>query len=298
MASFCSKCGTPAGGRFCPSCGAATGGPVPPAIPVGAPASSAGTSSATKVILIVVGVVVFLGAIGAGGLVYVGYRAKQKLAELKREYGTTGEAPGSFSSGATTSARVFSPSKGNGCRFLEGQEAAGILGVAVDRVEFAEDGPDGSEWCRFWINAEERKRLERAEIVSGFNAVGKGDDKNATAGAEKLIGGALGALIETNGDNKDADYAFSIQLWRNGGKSQWEKLESAKSNVKGITGVDFGDLTGTQQVEGVGDRAMVLPAGHSIMVLRGDTFFLLGFQQFVPGREKTTALARTVAGRL
>ena len=168
----------------------------------------------------------------------------------------------------------------------------------MDRVEFAEDGPDGSEWCRYWISAEERKRLERAEIVSGLNAVGKGDDKNATAGAEKLIGGALGALIDANGDNKDADFAFSIQLWRNSGKSQWEKLESAKSNVKGITGVDFGDLTGTQQVEGVGDRAMVLPAGHSIMVLKGDTFFLLGFQQFVPGREKTTALARTVAGRL
>jgi hypothetical protein len=29
---------------------------------------------------------------------------------------------------------------------------------------------------------------------------------------------------------------------------------------------------------------------------RGDTFFLLGFQQFVPGKEKTAALARIAAG--
>jgi hypothetical protein len=51
-------------------------------------------------------------------------------------------------------------------------------------------------------------------------------------------------------------------------------------------------------VEGVGDRATVVAAGHSIMVLKGDAFFLLGFQQFVPGRDKTVALARVVAGRI
>jgi len=310
MASFCSNCGTPAGGRFCPKCGtavrreAAADQSSPPAMPstssgpppLSAQESAAGSSSGTKIILIVVAVVLLFGAVGVAGLVYVGYRAKQKLAELKNEYGVTGETAGS--SGSTASRRIFAASKGNGCQLLEGQEAAGILGVAVDRVEFTESGPDGSEWCRYWVNAEERKRLERAEIVSGINAVGKGDDKNATAGAERLIGGALGALIDAHGDNNDADYAFSIQLWRSDGKSQWDKLETAKSKVKDATGADFGDLTGTQQVEGVGDRAMVLPAGHSIMVLKGDTFFLLGFQQFVPGREKTTALARVVAGRV
>lgn len=53
-----------------------------------------------------------------------------------------------------------------------------------------------------------------------------------------------------------------------------------------------------QPVDGLGDRATVLAAGHSIMVLKGDTFFLLAFQQFVPGRDKTVALARMVAGRI
>jgi hypothetical protein len=192
---------------------------------------------------------------------------------------------------------VFPPSKGSGCRMLEGQEAAGILGVAVDRVESSADGSDGSESCRYWISAAERKRLEAAEIIAGINAAGKADGKNAAAGAEKLIGGVLGAAIEAAGDNNNSDYAFSIQLWRSGGRSMWDKMESAKSEAKGVTGVDFAGLT-TQAVEGVGDRATVLPAGHSIMVLKGDTFFLLGFQQFVPGTEKTTALARAVVGRL
>ena len=292
MANFCAKCGTQAGGRFCPSCGSAMGGaPAPPSLPAGAPAPSAGSSSATKVILIVVAIVVLFGAVGVGGLIYVGYRAKQKLAELKNEYGDA-------STSSSSTPRVFPPSAGTGCPMLEGQEAAGILGVAVNRVESAPDPSDGSETCRYWISSDERKRLEREEIVAGINAVGKGDDKNATAGAEKLIGGALGALIDAHGDNNDADFAFSVQVWRTNGKSQWEKLETAKSQVKNATNIDFGDLTGTQQLQGIGDQAMVLPAGHSIMVLKGDTFFLLGFQQFVPGREKTAALARVVAGRL
>lgn len=317
MASFCSNCGSPAGGRFCPACGAATGGnsvaqgsvpsagSLPPTLttpgsvppPVNAPIPAAGSSSATKIILIVVAVVVLLGATGVAGLVYVGYRAKQRIAELKQEYGVTSETASSSSSSSTASARVFPPSKGSGCPMLDGQAAAGILGVGVDRVEFTKDGPDGSEWCRYWVGLAERQRLERAEIVSGINAVGKADEKNAAAGVEKLIGGVLGAAIDAQGDNNNDDFAFSLQLWRNGGRSMWDKMDSAKSDAKALTGVDVAALT-TQQLEGIGDRAMILPAGHSIMVLKGDTFFLLGFQQFVPGREKTAALARAVAGRM
>lgn len=256
-------------------------------------APAAGGSSATKIILIVVGVLVLLGGLGIAGVVYVGYRAKQKIAELKQEYGISSEtAPSSRSN-----ARNFPPAKGSGCRMLQGQEAAGILGAAVDRVDFTANGPDGSEWCRYWITAAERQRLMRAEIASGIGAVGKGDSKADTEGFEKVIGGFLGAVIESNGDNKNEDFAFSLQVWRKGGQAMWDKMESAKAQVKGVTGVDFAALA-TQQVQGVGDRAMILPGGHSIMALKGDTFFLVGFQQFVPGREKTAALARVVAGRL
>jgi hypothetical protein len=53
-----------------------------------------------------------------------------------------------------------------------------------------------------------------------------------------------------------------------------------------------------QPVQGVGDRAIELSAGHFIMVLKGDAFLLLEFQQFVPGQEKTAALARIVVTRI
>src|SRR5690242_21558912 len=92
MANFCTNCGGPVSGRFCPACGASiqSAASAPPPVAPPTPAAPAG-GSAVKIILIVVGVFVLLGAMSVGGLVYAGYRAKRKFAELRREYasGTT-----------------------------------------------------------------------------------------------------------------------------------------------------------------------------------------------------------------
>jgi hypothetical protein len=246
-----------------------------------------------KILFIVLGILLALGAVGVGSIVYLGYRARQKIAELKKEYGV--ESGGA--SGAASSTRVFPPSQGSGCKLLEGQEAAGILGVAVERVESAPDGPNGDLSCRYWVSVAERRRLMKEEIASGLAGMGKSDTKDGQLDVEKLIGGAAGALAEANGDVKNSDYAFSLQVWQKNGKDQWEKMELAQTKAKDAMGADMAAVA-MQSVEGIGDRATELAAGHSIMVLKGDVFFLLGFQQFVPGRDKTAALARVVAGRI
>lgn len=303
MANFCTKCGTPVSGQFCTACGGAIEGSpaqiqnvTPPAAPVSQPAAAppaAHNSSGVKILLIVLGVLFLFGAVGVGGIVYVGYRAKQKIAEMKKDYGLDGDTSSRTSSAGT---RTFPPSKGSGCSLLEGQEAAAILGAAVERAE-SETNTDEGALCKYWMSATERRRLIGEEISSSVSGMGKGDTKSAQQDVEKLIGGAAGALIEANGDNKDSDFAFSLEVWRKGGKEQWEKTESLQTRTKDAAGADFAGVA-LQPVEGVGDRATVLAAGHSIMVLKGDSFFLLGFQQFVPGRDKTVALARVVAGRL
>jgi len=191
---------------------------------------------------------------------------------------------------SSSSMRTFGPSKGSGCSLLEGQEAARILGVAVDRAD-SEASANGT-LCKYWVTAAERRRLMSEELASGLTRMGKPDTPSGEQDLEKIIGGAAGVLNEADGDNKNSDYAFSLQVWRQGGKEQWEKIETVQTRAKEIAPVAM------QPVEGIGDRATVLAAGHSIMVLKGDTFFLLGFQQFVPGRDKTAALARVVAGRL
>ncbi len=297
MASFCSNCGAPVSGQFCTGCGAAIkGGPAqtqnvtPPASPafqaMAAPATVS-KSSGAKILFIVLGVVMLFGAIGVGGIVYVGYRAKQKLTELKKNYGVDGDTSSRTSS---MSMRTFAPSKGSGCSLLEGQEAARILGVAVERAD-SEASANGT-LCKYWVTAPERRRLMSEEIASGLSRMDKPDTQSGEQDLEKLIGGAAGVLNEADGDNKNGDYAFSLQVWRQDGKEQWEKIETVQTRAKDIAPVAM------QPVEGIGDRATVVAAGHSIMVLKGDTFFLLGFQQFAPGRDKTAALARVVAGRL
>ena len=300
MASFCSNCGAPVTGQFCTACGTAIkaqGAPPPSAAPIVQPAAAqpqpARTSSGIKILFIVLGFFVLMGAIGVGGLVYVGYRAKQKIAELKKDYGVESQSAAS----SVSSPRTFPPSQGSGCSLLQGQEAAQILGVAVDRAELVPNGPEGTQVCQYWVSASERQRIIRQEIASGIANIGKSDTKAGTADIERLIGGAAGALNEANGDNKNSDYAFSLQVWRKDGKAQWDKMETAQARTKDAVGADVAGIA-MQPVAGVGDRAVELPAGHSIMVLKGDTFFLLGFQQFVPGQEKTVALARLVAGRI
>lgn len=180
---------------------------------------------------------------------------------------------------------------------LEGQEAAQILGVAVERAEFDPNGPDGTQICRYWVSASERQRLVREEMASSLAGLGKADAKSSQPDFESLIGGAAGALNEVNGYNKDSEYAFSLQVWQTNGKEQWNKMALAQARTQDALGADAARVA-MQTAEGIGDHAIELPAGHSIMVLKGETFFLLGFQQFVPGKEKTAALARVVAGRI
>ena len=303
MANFCTKCGTPVTGQFCTACGAAIEGGsaqtqnvAPPAATVSQPVAApqaAQKSSGAKILFIVLGVLLLFGAVGVGGIFYVGYRATKKIAEMKKDYGLDNDTSGRTSSAGM---RTFPPSKGSGCSLLEGQEAATILGVAVDRAE-SETNTDEGALCKYWVSAAERRRLIGQEIASSVSGMGKADTKSGQQDVEKLIGGAAGALIEANGENKDSDFAFSLQVWRKGGKEQWEKMESLQARTKDAAGADFASVA-LQPVDGVGDRATVLAAGHSIMVLKGDTFFLLGFQQFVPGRDKTVALAQVVAGRI
>jgi hypothetical protein len=335
MANFCTNCGAPVSGRFCTACGTAFdsspqapaasrpgnqgGQPHPPFPqqpfpqqpfpqqsypqqpyapgPVNTPQMPKTGGSALKVVLAIVGVLVLLGMIGVAGAVYIGYRAKQKIAELSQEYGITNSPSGSAGAARASAPANFPPSKGTGCRYLEGRDAARILGVAIERVEFAQNEAENIEDCTYWVTAAERQRLARQEVAEGVNSLSKDGDKEGLAGFEKLIGGALTAAIESSGDNKNSDFAFQLRISRRDGPAVWEKMTAGEANLKAMSGVDVSTF-GITNIGGIGDKAAILPAGHSIMVLKGDQFFWIGFQQFVPGREKTEALAKLVAARL
>src|SRR5579872_4902338 len=204
MPSFCSNCGAPVSGQFCAACGVVIdGGPAqtrnetPKTSPVVQPAAAslgAHKSSGAKVLFIVLGLLLLFGAIGVGGIVFVGYRAKQKITELKKDYGLDGNNSGSTSS---VKVRAFPPLKGSGCSLLEGQEAAAILGVAVERAE--SEASSSGTLCKYWVTASERRRLMSEEIASGLTRMGNPDTQSGEQNLEKLIGGAAGVLNEADG---------------------------------------------------------------------------------------------------
>jgi outer membrane protein OmpA-like peptidoglycan-associated protein len=98
--AFCEKCGNAlaAGTAFCPKCGARTGSSaqanavapppavVQPSVPAHpTPSATSDSGGCGKALLIVAIVVLLCAAVGIAGIVYVGYRAKKKVDEIKQQ---------------------------------------------------------------------------------------------------------------------------------------------------------------------------------------------------------------------
>lgn len=151
MASFCSNCGAALaqGTPFCQQCGARVGlaaspGPPPPQ-PAPAPLAPAAKSPLAKILLIVLGVFLLLGAIGVAGAIYVGYKVKNKVERVAKEYGVDSSTP------AGPAARRADP-----CSFVSKEEAGDIMGLTVERAEST-----GDQTCTYYAQAltdEERDR--------------------------------------------------------------------------------------------------------------------------------------------
>ena len=125
MASYCRFCGAPISGPFCGQCGKAVseGAPAQPAShPSPQPSApvpvKAASGSAAKVLMFVAGSILLLGAVGVAGVVYVGYRARQKITQLKSEY-----LPARESESSRPVAAMKVP-VGDSCPILSWQEAS------------------------------------------------------------------------------------------------------------------------------------------------------------------------------
>ena len=292
--AFCSNCGTPVSGAFCIQCGTraaktiAAAQSAPASMPVTAPAPQTSGGSALKILLVIGGGLFMVGLLAAASLVYVGYRAKQKIVGIADEYGLTGKA-------AQESAPPLSsmiPPAGKDCPILPWREASEVLGVALERVEYVRQDAI-SEECRFFVKPGERRRLTKNQVASGIQQVGKSgaSDADQQKAVEKVMAGAFNAFQNAATD-QSKDPFLSIQWLRQNGRSKWETVKSVQAGVKASTGG-----LGMQVIEGVGDQAYMLPEGFSISVLKGDAWFTAIFT-FVPGAEKAAALGRQISTHL
>ena len=285
MSNFCTNCGAAVAGKFCTACGA-TAQAAPAAAPAAPPAAPAGGGSAVKIIVIVVGALFVMGAIGVGSMIYIGYKAKQKITEIARENGI----PLSSDITVNTPPRVItSKPSGGGCAILSGEDVQQILNVAVERVETVSDAGQDPV-CRYWISLAERRRQAAAQITSGISGVSKSDGKEPDLNdAAKIVAGALTA-VTTTATSGPEDYSIEVEVQRTGGKEGFEKLHKAQEQVNGVT-----SGYGLQNLDGVGDRAFLSTGGQVVMVLKGDSVLTLSFHQLAPGPDKAAALAKKAA---
>jgi hypothetical protein len=290
MASYCTSCGAPMTGAFCVQCGNRAGSPAHSAQPQ-APVSQTAPvakSSAGKILLILVGGFILLGAIGIGSLAYIAYRAKQRIEQVGREYGVD-VATGKRTSAPASNAPVgsFPAPSGNDCDELPGKDVAAILGVPVERAESKKD-TDGSHLCEYYVSPDARRRIAGEEISTALNRMGntkRTDDKENLKEGERLVSGAMNVFQNLANANKNGGPDIGLKVFRERGKAMWEKYGELHQGMRSAVGVEM-----DSPVAGLGDKSYMIPGGLHTFTLKGDTLLVLSFASFAPSREKATAL--------
>jgi hypothetical protein len=297
MANFCGNCGATLSGVFCNKCGAraqepspVAQQPVPPAIPTPAavapapvaaqPAAAAAKGSGIgKILLIVGGVLLLLFVMGVGAAVYGVYWVKHKVSTYASAV-TGGDAP-----------KQVKVEQGDSCRLLSKEDLAQVLGVAVERTSEIMEGSEPG--CAYYTNPEaftqlQRMSLEQARRDSAEAAKQPGPktdnplellkDANKLEGVVKTFG-----LSQPDKDGK----VFSFSVQKDFGRDNWGPLRATLTVVPGF-----------EDVNGVGDHAMMGSFGHALYVLKGDSMVHLETTYVPDTKTRGAEIGRKIAGNL
>lgn len=294
MANFCGNCGATLSGVFCNKCGAraqepspAAPPPAPPAFqpvavaqtPVAAqPAAAASKGSGIgKILLIVGGVLLLLFVIGVGAAIYGVYWVKHKVSTYTSAV-TGGDAPKKVE-------------QGDSCRLLSKEDLAQMLGVAVERTSEIMEGSEPG--CAYYTNPEAFTQLQHMAIEQAKrdseaaskqpgpktdNPLELLKDANKLEGVVKSFG-----LSQPDKDGK----VFSFTVNKDFGRDNWSPLRATLTVVPGF-----------EDVNGVGDRAMMGSFGHALYVLKGDSVVHLETTYVPDTKTRGAEIGRKIAGNL
>jgi hypothetical protein len=259
--------------------------PQPPTVqaPTSAPQStqpSAPTppksSGGGKAFLIVGGIVLVLVLSAFGAVLYGVHWVKHKVSSI------TG---GSFGSEV---------SQGNMCRLLSTAELQQMIGVTVERsAEIMDNGDPG---CAYYTNAAAFAELQKLAIAQAKRDSEKAsqypDVKNSksdnplellkhTQEMEGIVKGLGLTAPDPNGK------VFSFSVNRNAGSDSWGSLRTTISIVPGF-----------DEVNGVGDHAMIGSFGHAFYVLKGSSIFHLDTMYLPEARARGSEIANKIISHL
>jgi hypothetical protein len=302
MAEFCTNCGAPLSGVFCGRCGhrAQSANPPAPAEPASQPllaqqsvarqpastqppvaqqpvqpapqppAQPPKSSGGGKALLIVGGIVLVL-VLGAFGAVLYGVHwVKGKVSSI------TG---GSFGSEV---------SQGNMCKLLSTGDLQQMIGVTVERsAEIMDNGDPG---CAYYTNPAAFAELQKlaiaqakrdSEKASQYPDVknSKGDNPLELLKHTQEMEGIVKGFGLSAPDPSGRVFSFSVN--RNFGSGNWMPLRTTLSVVPGF-----------DEVNGVGDHAMIGSFGHAFYVLKGNSVFKLDTMYLPEARARGSEIGR------
>jgi hypothetical protein len=323
MAEFCTHCGAQLSGAFCGRCGhraqsasapaqpsPSTPQPIAAAQPVtspqpasqptssqpslaqqptpqaaqqsaqpaaqASPAQPKKSSGAGKALLIVGGIVLVM-VLGAFGAVLYGVHwVKHKVSSI------TG---GSFGSEV---------SQGNMCKLLSTAELQQMIGVTVERsAEIMDNGDPG---CAYYTNPAafsqlQKRALEQAkrdsERASQYPDVknSKGDNPLELLKHTQEMEGIVKGFGLSAPDPSGKVFSFSVNS--HAGSDSWAPMRATLSVVPGF-----------DEVNGVGDHAMIGSFGHAFYVLKGDSVFKLDTMYLPEARMKGSEIANKLISHL
>jgi hypothetical protein len=234
------------------------------------------SSGAGKAFLIVGGIVLLLVLSAFGAVLYGVHWVKGKVSTI------TG---GSFGS---------ETGHGNMCKLLSTAELQQMIGVTVERsAEIIDNGDPG---CAYYTNpaafadlqklAVEQARRD-SEKASQYPDVknSKGDNPLELLKHTKEMEGIVKGFGLSAPDPSGRVFSFSIN--RNFGSDNWGPLRTTLSIVPGF-----------DEVNGVGDHAMIGSFGHAFYVLKGDSVFKLDTMYLPEARARGSDIANKIISHL
>jgi hypothetical protein len=167
-----------------------------------------------------------------------------------------------------------------------------MLGVTIEKtVEIMEGSEPG---CAYYTNPAGFEQLRNLAVEQARKQAEAAKDQPATKSDNPLsllkdvnqLEGVVKALSLSQGGDKEGR-AFAFTIDRNFRSSSWTTLRATMAVVPGF-----------EEVQGVGDRAMIGSFGHQLYVLKGNSLVALEMMWVPDARTRGSDIARKIVAHL
>ncbi|MCZ2152239.1 MAG: zinc ribbon domain-containing protein [Bryobacterales bacterium] len=287
MPRFCVHCGAPQteGAAFCQGCGKPLRPQTAPtqAAPTASPApAKPASSSLLKFVLIAFAVIALLGMISVAGVIYAGYRIKNKVEQSAKNHGINLHDLASSPS---------APGRGlNPCTLLSKEEAEQILKLPLVRVDRSGDE------CRYFAKPlsleEQQAGLKQAfdEMMKKTQSARPGEE---SAGKILRQSGVGDLTRQIAGAANDGSAPLFVITYAENGKQQIAAMKLAAGAVAGKSGLDA-----LEELRGIGDEAVLGPLDSMLVVEKNGAGVGIDMRQLPNAKQLAIEMARRIVPRM